>query len=89
MTDHLYQSGVRQCRVQGKKCSPGLLDRDHSGQQVDTAFGEQDNDIITADSRAKEPAGDLRGPACEFAIAHSNRSGRHCDGVGAARDLTL
>ena len=71
----------------GKKCTAGLLHRDHCSQEVDAAFGEQDNHFIAADALAASRPAMAEPRLRELAVTEPNPPGRHRHGVGGALDL--
>ena len=87
--DDLCQPCGGHRRVQGKKCSSRPLHRDHCSQEVNAAFGEQDNHFIAADVLTAKPTSNGGSPACELTVTEPNRSGGHRHGVGGTFDLPV
>ena len=89
MSDDLCQPCGGHRQIERKKCASRPLHRYHCSQEVNAAFGKQDNHFITADVLAAEPAGNGGGSACEVTVTEPNPPGRHRHGVGGALDLRV
>ena len=87
--DDLCQPGGGHRRIEGKKCTSRPLHRDHCSQEVNAAFGKQDNHFITPDVLEAEPTGNGGGAACELKVTEPNLPDGHRHGVGGALDLPV